>query len=156
MWRGRLIAAGIVLLLGGGGYVAWRLTHPPRSDREQINRLLERIECGVETKRPRMIVSAISDDYRDDSGLTKRDLHRLSLELLRTRGTPQVIIEEIKVVIRGARADVRLAGEAAIYERGRKTDQYSATVNLHLCKRHGRWLITSTSGWQGKVAEEVE
>jgi hypothetical protein len=156
VWRKRLIAAAIIAVLGGGGYLAWRLTHPHRSDRELINELFDRIERGIETKQPRMVRDAFSPDYRDAFGFTKRDLHRISLELLRIHGVPQVVIEDLKIEVHGREADASLRAEVSLQEAGAETRQFSGALTFKLRKQRGRWLITSTAGWQGAAPSESE
>lgn len=156
MWRRRLIAAAMVVILGGGGYLAWRLTHPRMSDRERIYRLFDRIEQGIETKQPRVVRDAFAPDYRDGFGFTRRDIHRLSLELLRIHGTPSVVIDDLKIEVHGDQADATLRAQASIQEAGSETQEFSGTLTFRLRKQRGEWLITSATGWQGEVPRESE
>jgi len=156
MWRRRLIAAAVIVVLGGGGYLAWRLTHPPISDEERIARLLDRIEQGIETRSPRMILDTISSDYRDAFGYTKRDIHRLSLNLLRTEGTFQVVLDEVNIHVRGGEADANVSAEVTLTQNGRVTEKYSGSLAAHLRKQAGKWRIVSATGWQDEALRGFE
>jgi len=151
MQRRRLIAAAVIILLGGGAYLVWRLTHPTLSDQQQIEELLDRIEQGVEKKSPRMILGAIADDYRDDYGLTRLDIHRLSLNLLRTEGRIQVVLTRPKIEVHGEQATADVTGEVTLSEGGYQAQEFSGALTIHLRKRGGQWRIVSTGGWQGEV-----
>jgi len=156
MRRKRLIAAAVIVILAGGGYLAWRLIHPPISDQEQINRLLDRVEQGVETRRPRDILSAIADDYHDAAGLTKRDLHRMTLVLLRLPVPPEVVIDKVDIRVRGDAAVAGVQGRVTLNEGGLPPELFSGAITVELRKRRGEWLVVSTAGWQGRLAEETE
>ena len=156
MSRKRLIAALLIAILAGGGYLAWRLTHPPLSDQEQINRLLDRVERGIETKTPRTVLAAIADDYRDAYGYTKLDIHRLSLGLLRTTGRPQVTLDRVDIQVHGDAAQARLHGEVALIEAGQQSQAFSGALTIQLRKRGGKWQIVSTAGWQAEAGAGFE
>jgi hypothetical protein len=156
MWRKRLIAALLIVIVVGAGYLAWSFTHPPVSDEEQVNRLLDRIEQGVETKSPRMILSTIADDYRDAYGYTRLDIHRLSLNLLRTTGRPQVNLDRVDIRVHGDEADVGVHGEVTLIEAGQESQEFSGSLTVQLRKRGGRWQIVSTAGWQTEAGGGFE
>lgn len=156
MWRTRLIAAAVILILGGGGYLVWRLTHPPLSDEEQIARLIDRVEQGVEKKSPRMILANIADDYRDPFGFTKRDIYRSALSLLRTEGSLQVVLSDVEIAVNDADADVAVTGEVMLTEGGEQSQAFRGALTIHLRERDGKWLVTSATGWQSGVTSEFD
>lgn len=149
MLRKRLISAAIIIVVIAGAIIIWRLTHPPIPDREQIDRLIDSVEQGVELKKPREILANIADDYKDSAGFTKQDIHRLSLSLLRVEGRPQVTLSDVKIEIHGKEADAHIDGEVTIAFGGTESQEFKGTLDVHLSKRTGKWLIDSTSGWQG-------
>jgi len=149
MLRKRLISAVVIIVVIVGAAVIWRLTHPQVSDEEQIIRLIARVEQGVELKKPREILANIADDYKDSAGFTKLDIHRLSLSLLRVEGRPQVTLSNVKIEIHGKEADAHIDGEVTIAFGGTESQEFKGTLDVHLSKRSGEWLIDSTSGWQG-------
>jgi hypothetical protein len=156
MPRKRLISAVVIIAVVIGAVVIWRLTHPPISDQEQINRLIDRVEQGVERKKPSEILATIADDYRDSTGFTKRDIHQLSLSLLRVDGRPQVTLTDVRIEIHGNEADVSLEGDVRIAFAGAESQEFNGALSVHLSKRSGKWLIVSTSGWQGEVGGGFE
>lgn len=155
-----LIAAIMLVVLGGAGYTAWRLTHPGLSEREQVLRLFDQLEQGVETRTPRTILDTVANDYRDPFGYTKRDIYRLSLSLRRTQGAPapEVVIDEISLELEQGTgtAKATVTGRVTMHETGFEAQRYAGSVTFHLRKERGRWLITSTEGWQEQVAAEYE
>jgi hypothetical protein len=156
MARKRLILAGLVaIIVIVGAILIWRATHPPLSDKEQIEQILDRIEKGVETKNPSAILSTISDDYRDSFGFTKLDIHRLSLSLPRMHGTPRVVLADVQIAIRGKRATVNLSGEVTVRFGGEQTQEFAGALTLEL-RKNGAWHVISTNGWQGRVEQGFE
>jgi len=156
MLRKRLILAAVVIIIVViGAIFIWRATHPPLSDKEQIEQLLDRVEQGVEKKSPSTILSTISDDYRDSFGFTKLDIHRLSLELLRTQGTPQVVLENVKIDIEGKQATVNVTGQVSLRFGGQETREFAGALTLELHKNRA-WHVISTSGWQAQAEQGFE
>ena len=156
MWRKRLIAAAVIVIVAGGGYLAWRLTHPPLTDKQQIERLFDEIERGIEIKSPRTVLGTIADDYRDTFGYTKQDIRQLSLGLLRTEGKPQVTLDKVNIAVHGDDATAEVSGRVTLVSGEQESQPFAGSLTVVLRKRDGAWRITSTTGWQTHASEGFE
>jgi hypothetical protein len=156
MWRTRIIVVAVIVTVGGGGYLAWRLTHPPLTDQQQIEQLLDQVERGIEIKSPRTVLGTIADDYRDSFGYTKQDIRQLSFGLLRTEGKPQVTLDKVNIAVHGDEATAEVSGRVTLVSGGHESQPFEGGLTLELRKRGGTWQITSTTGWQTRASEGFE
>ncbi len=149
--RAFLLIAGFVLLGGIIVALGW-LTHPPKSDRQQIVKLLEHTERAIEQRDLSGLMKAISEDY-DDGTYTKRELRRAALagfrEVRTIRITP--VLRRLEVSDEEARADLDV--EVWIdSDSPQPTMQVAMWVKLS--KDSGRWLVTSAGGDWPNVPEQ--
>ena len=139
-----------IWLLGAvliGALGAWWLLRPRPTDREQIERVVDQIEKGVESKRPGHVLGQISADYHDSSGATKTDLRRLSLALMRSEVSVEVTIDRFEFQVHGR--DAEGTAEVGILARGGGADvRASGPVRILFAKERKGWKVTSAEGWQ--------
>ncbi len=124
--------------------VLWWLTHPPKTDRQQIIELLRGTEQAIEQQDLGGVMRAVSDDYSDGT-YNKRELRRAALagfrEVTTIRITP--VLRKLEVTGNDARAEL----DVDVWI---DTDQPQPTMRLaiwvELSKQSGRWLVTNMGG----------
>lgn len=147
---------GIVLAIIAASGIGWWALYPRPSDEDRIRALITELRRGVEDKAPNRVMSLISDDYRDDFRLRRKDLSILVLGVLRTRADIAVAIHQSRIQVRGRKATATLGGEATVSEGPEAVGRYFGTVTLLLRKEPGGWKIVSTRGWQKRVLQGFE
>jgi len=149
MPRGRRTLTLIVLVVCGS-LLGWWLLTPRPTDQELIQELVARAEHGVETKSVEEIMSCVSEEYRDASGLSRRDIWRLAMNWARSAEQAEVVIGSYDVEVDSPRATgwfgvtVHLqAGEQRL-----RLPEMQLTVQFEKERRGWRkvWLVTSMSG----------
>ncbi len=146
-----LLIAGFVVVMGIIVAVWW-LTHPPKSDRQQIVDLLAYTERAIEQQDLGGVMQAVSKDY-DDGTYSKRELRRTVLagfrEVRTIRITP--VLRKLEVSGKEARADL----DVDVWidtDSSRPTMQVVMWVKLS--KESGRWLVTSAGGDWPNIPEQ--
>jgi len=148
--------AGIILAIIAAGGIAWWILYPRPSAEDRIRALITQLQRGVEDKAPNRVMALISDDYRDDFRLRRKDLSILVLGALRTRADLAVAIHQSRIQVRGREATATLEGEATVSEGPEAVGRYFGTVTLLLRREPGGWKVVSTRGWQKRVLQGFE
>jgi len=110
----RLVILGIVVVVPVCVWLFW----PRPSDRQLILDLVAKAEHGVETKNTEEIMSCVSRDYRDPTGLTRVDIFRLAMQWERTSEQVDVAIDEYELDITPPTATGRFEVEVAFSQGG--------------------------------------
>jgi len=139
-----LAAAGLILLL----------VRKPLSDREQIAQLIQRIESSIEKKDLGGITSCVSKDYRDDYGITRRDILRLAFRYVRSADQAEILISDASLRLQHDMASASMHVDVEYAEQGGQLTRVSGDVTLFLEKEGGRWVIVRSSGWQSRLDVE--
>jgi len=112
--------------------------------------LLAKGQSAIERKDLKGVMSCVSKDYRDSTGLTFDALHMHALEAIRAEGHYDVLLEHTSVEVRGktasakARATVFLGCDHAGMQR-----LFSNSVTLHFKKEKSkRFLVIPTRTWK--------
>ncbi len=142
-----------VVVLVGGGYLVYRYTRPPATDRQQIQSLILKAARALEQRRVSTFLTVIADEYNDGAH-TKQDLARLArsavLEADEIRIVPYLRSLELQDTTATAvvEAEVTLSPTAPGPASGEAVSE-RYTVRLALTKRPRGWQVISAQGWQG-------
>ena len=140
------------LLLAGVIVVPWWLTHPRKTDQQQIVDLLARTERAIEQQDLGGLMQAVSEDY-DDGTYNRGELRRTALAGFREVGTIRITPVLRKLEVSGKDAHAELEVDVWI-----DTDRPRPTMHLamwvKLSKESGRWLVTSVGGDWPNIPEQ--
>jgi hypothetical protein len=150
-----------LLVLAAGAI--WLTLRRPVSDRELIDGLIDQVEQGVETKNLGKIMSAISKDYSDSLGLSRRQIFRMALDFVRSEERCDVLVDSVSIELHPSRVHgpsakasmhvlvTELSAESATAE---PATIYDGPVEVELRKEGRSWRVISSGGWQSAAPEE--
>ena len=142
----------MVLILAIGGIAAWWISRPRLSDREQIIQVIEAVRNGVERKNPRTVVSHISEDYSDPSGINYKEVRLLALRLLRATEKIKVnILNYEEPQIEGDTARMQLTVQVNVANGEQEITNSGGKISLTLRKEKKEWKVLRAAGWQQQV-----
>jgi hypothetical protein len=146
-----IIAAAV--LLGAAAYLA---LHDWASDEEKIVRALLATADAVERKDVHDTMEAVSEEYRDSSGLTRRVLTILAWRAREIEERLRVVMGTPKVKVRDRRASVEVEVTIRVIDSAGKSQVlFEGPVNITMRKeKRGRWRVVDSEGWQQTI--EVE
>ncbi len=139
-----VIAAAIALAVG------WWLhrRQAPPDEETAIYQLVARAERAIERRNLPALMRLVAEDYRDEYGLTKRDLRRLALQAARSGEAVQIALTVRGIVV--ARGEATVLVDVLVWLQGDvKPQRYEVTLKLR--KQKGRWFVVSSSGWQDEA-----
>lgn len=143
-----LIIAGCALLVIGG-IVAWRATHPPLTDEQQIAANLEAMRVAVENRNAKGVTWYLAADFRWQ-GLKKSDVHRHLAGAFVAPGRP---LRDVQVYLSGLRIEVRddsatTTGHYNVSYRigDAPAESRAGDFTLQWQKRDGQWKIVQAEG----------
>ena len=154
--RRRLALFGPLLLLAAGAI--WLTFRRPVSDQELIHTLIDQVEQGVETKNLGKIMSAISKDYSDSLGLSRRQIFRMALDFVRSEERCDVLVDSVFIEVNPPRAHAKM--HVLVTQLlpepmpGEPQSLYDGPVEIELRKEGSHWRVVSSGGWQGAVPRE--
>jgi hypothetical protein len=147
LWLSALL---LLLLLGVAGYIFLR---PRPTDEEQVIGIVNRLKVAAEDKSAGVLMEDISPDYRDATGITRDELRAITLQYAHSRGKVTVnILDYAGPTIKGDTATLQLNLEIKYQESGAE-QTVNGKVDLTFRKQQGRWLLTSSGGWQHWIGE---
>jgi len=152
--RGITWAVVILALIAAGG-IAWWALYPKPTEEDRIRALIAGLERGIEAKAPNRVMAFISEDYRDDYRLRRKDLSFMVLKILRSEGDFEVALRQVRVEVEGRDAAATLEGEVTLTADSQALGRYFGTVTLTPRKEGRDWRIVSTQGWQQRVLHEA-
>lgn len=138
----------LALTVIAAAVAAFVLLRKPPSDRELIEQLIIRLEESIERKQLGGIMACISQDYRDDAGLRKRDLLRLALRYVRDYGWAELLISDVDIEVQGRAAVASMYVEVTYVQGNQESTPFAGEVTAFLRKRGRRWLVVKSEGWQ--------
>jgi hypothetical protein len=143
----RLVIVGLIVVVPVCVWLLW----PRPSDKELILDLVAKAEHGVETKNTQEIMSCVSRDYRDPTGLTRLDIFRLAMNWQRTSEQVDVVIGEHQLEIAPPTATGRLEVELVFSQGGPPELPQRLPLTVEFAKeRKGllgkAWRVKSVSG----------
>jgi hypothetical protein len=143
----RLVIAGLIIAVPVCVWLLW----PRPSDEQLILNLVAKAEHGVETKNTQEIMSCVSRDYRDPTGLTRLDIFRLAMNWQRTSEQAEVVIGEHQLEITRPTATGRFEVELAFSEGGPPELPQRLSLVVEFAKEgkglFGKaWRVKSVSG----------
>ena len=140
----------LIVLVVCGSLLGWWLFQPRPTDEELIQEVVARAEHGVETKSVDEIMSCVSDEYRDGSGLSHRDIWRLAMNWARSPEEAEVVIGSDDVEVDSPRATGWFGVTVYLQVGARrvKLPEMQLTVRFEKERRGWRkvWLVRSVSG----------
>jgi hypothetical protein len=143
--RKLLIGAGLLCLIAGG-YMAWRVLHPPLSDREQIVANIESIRSYAEQRRAQAISGYFAENFAWN-GMSRGQLTRqMALWMLQARDV-QLQISNLDVALQGTGATT--SGDYSAQFRsseGAPLQNASGHFMLHWTKQKDVWKIDRIEG----------
>ena len=140
-----LILAGAVLLFLGS-LAAWRASHPPLTNEQQIAANVEVLRQAVQSRKPRKIESLLAEDFTW-GGQNKRELNSaLTGAFLQWRDVT-ANVTGLDISINGDKATSKGKFSLAFRpsQRGR-AEAYLVDFRLSWEKRDGQWLVTKAEG----------
>jgi len=146
----------VVALLAVAAVAAFLLLRKPPSDKELIERLILRLEEGIEKKQFPRIMACIGKEYADESGLTRRDLMRLAFRYVRDRGWADVLLSDVKIDVQDRAAVANMYAEVTYTGEDMESKPFSGEVTVFFRKRGSRWFIVKSEGWQSTVGTPLD
>ena len=146
-----------IIVLVAGGYAVYRLTRPPLSDPEQIQKLILTSAGFLEQHRVRSFMAALADDYNDGT-YTKQDVENLIRGAVLQAGELRIVPYLPALQVHGTTADVTIEAQVTV---GRAAPGGTAdepltgryTIQATLRKGPQGWQVTSAKGWEGAQHE---
>jgi len=149
LFRGRRTLR-LVFLVVCGSLLGWWLFHPRPTDQELIQELVARAEHGVETKSVDEIMSCVSDEYKDGSGLSRRDIWRLAMNWARSSEEAEVVIGSYDIEVASPRATGWFGVTVYLHAGAHRLElpEMQLTVEFEKERRGWRkvWLVRSVTG----------
>ena len=149
LFRGRRTLR-LVFLVVCGSLLGWWLFHPRPTDQELIQELVARAEHGVETKSVDEIMSCVSDEYKDGSGLSRRDIWRLAMNWARSSEEAEVVIGSYDIEVASPRATGWFGVTVYLHAGAHRLElpDMQLTVQFEKQRRGWRkvWLVRSVTG----------
>lgn len=149
LFRGRRTLR-LVFLVVCGSLLGWWLFHPRPTDQELIQELVARAEHGVETKSVDEIMSCVSDEYKDGSGLSRRDIWRLAMNWARSSEEAEVVIGSYDIEVASPRATGWFGVTVYLHAGAHRLElpDMQLTVEFEKERRRWRrvWLVKSVTG----------
>jgi len=134
----------LAVLVAAGLYVRWRA-----GEAGKVRRVVESMRRAGEAKNEARFMSYISPSYHDRLGMTYERVAKV-VEIL-ARGP-----ENYRVKVSGFRVSVKPKSAVASMNVSVTMDKEkpaSARLIAEFRKEDGRWLLISSSGWQGFFEE---
>jgi hypothetical protein len=143
----RLVILGLIVVVPVCVWLLW----PRPSDRQLILDLVAKAEHGVETKNTEEIMSCVSRDYRDPTGLTRVDIFRLAMQWERTSEQVDVVIDEYELTVTPPTATGRFEVELTFSQGGPPELPQRLPLTVEFAKeRKGvfgkAWRVNSVGG----------
>lgn len=150
MGRRAAVVALIVVTVGAAVYY-FAIYRPPRTgtDREQILRLIAEVERAVEQGRVSGVMEHISREYEDAHGFDRPMVQRMVIAGARDPRRLILSVQVPQVEVSGDTA--RFVAEVDYTVNG-YSDLHHLTVEVHLRREGGRWMVIRADGWQGAEA----
>jgi len=132
---------------------AFFLLRNPISDREAIIQLIQRLEKAIEEKDLSSILKCISRTYRDDFGMTHRDIVRIGFRYCRDTERVELVISDVTLRLQRDTAAASMHVEATYAEAGAGPARYAADIRLFFAREGRSWVVSKSSGWQQRLGE---
>ena len=140
-----ILALGCVLLIAGG-IVAWRATHPPLNDKQQIEANLEAARSAIENRNARGVTQYFASDFTWQ-GEKKADIHNRLVGVFIQSRDVQLHLSNVTTVMSGDSATT--TGHYSISFK-RTPDAWTQTdvgdFRLRWARRDGDWKIVKAEG----------
>ncbi|MBM3459808.1 MAG: hypothetical protein FJX77_14910 [Armatimonadetes bacterium] len=147
-WKVILVSLAVLVALGGGFWVksAVDAQRPTGTDTEQLRTLLLSAERAAERRDPAGVVRWISEDYRDEIGLSGRAARYQVQNYLRSHRVQEVTIpsQGIQVQLAPDRRSARMSFPLLLdleSQAGRGQVQVSMTLTLQKDPVHYLWVF---------------
>ena len=138
LFRGRRTLR-LVFLVVCGSLLGWWLFHPRPTDQELIQELVARAEHGVETKSVDEIMSCVSDEYKDGSGLSRRDIWRLAMNWARSSEEAEVVIGSYDIEVASPRATGWFGVTVYLHAGAHRLELPDMQLTVEFEKERRRW-----------------
>ncbi len=151
MSRRALALAAAVLAAAVAWLALHRMLARPPSDEEQIRSLFADAARAAEAKRASDVVEAVSERFRSEDGLDKRELRQLVLAQVLRGEWVSVTIAGARVEVEGGRAQAVLDVVMARSGKGRAladllpAEAEASRIACRLEREEGRWRVVSAS-----------
>lgn len=132
---------------------AFLLLRNQMSDREAIIQLIQRLEKAIEEKDQSGILKCISRAYRDDFGVTRRDIARIAFRYVRGTERVELVISDVTLRLQRDTAAASMHVEATYAEAGAAPERYAADIKLFFAREGRSWVVAKSSGWQDRLGE---
>lgn len=146
MARKLIVALGLVLLVGGG-FFWWRVTHPPLSDAEQIAANLEDIRTSLENNNIERALGYMAEDAKFQGQSRAQIRSQFNIGSFLTKANARVNLLNVRTDIKGASASTKGHYKVDVQQRF-GPEANDGDFSLEWEKRDGNWVITegSTNG----------
>ncbi len=135
-----LVLIAVVALL----YARWRA-----GEAGKIRRVVEAMRQAGEAKDQAAFMSHISGSYHDRLRMTHAQIGKLMAIVVRGPENYRARVSALKVRVKAKSAVARMRVSLSI-NRGKP---FASNILLEFRKEDGRWLVTSSAGWQGFFEE---
>lgn len=139
-----IVLVGIVLICGGG-WLAWRSAHPARSDAEQLQSNLQAISQAAARHSSNGILNYLADGFHWNDR-NRHDVASMLGGAMFEFNEVRIDTNAVKVQVQGTTAVT--TGNYTLTVRQRKADkttQYTGKFSVEWEKQKGQWLAISAS-----------
>jgi|YNPNPStandDraft_1061719.scaffolds.fasta_scaffold117631_1 hypothetical protein len=151
------VVLGCVWLAAMVGLLWWVLGPPRLSDEEQIRAALDRVERGIELGQAGPVLGAVSHNYSDSQGMTRRDIRDGLLYAFRHDASFDIVVDVESLKVSGDSATVETHVRATVVWGRGAPESYEADVTLTFVREGRQWRCINAEGWhemEGGIAAQ--